>query len=292
METIFRYRGRDIKEQELVEIKKVLDNYKTASRWFLSKEICRRLEWHQINGRLQDMTCRCLLLRLEEAGLVELPPPKARPPYWSQKNRRPDLIEIDQTPVENKLSMLKPIEIVCIQNRTQQKMYRSLIEHHHYLHYTRPVGEHVEYLFFKDKTPIGAMGWSSAPRHIGSRDQYLGWNQAERIDHLHKVIVNTRFLILPWIRVKNLASYLLGSIARRISADWEKRYHHPIYWLETFVDPSQGFAGTCYKAANWIYLGQTTGRGKNDHTNKPTRSIKMVFGYPLHNNFREALYGM
>lgn len=292
METIYRYRGRDIKDQELKEIREILDNHKTSSRWFLSKEICRRLDWRQMNGRLQDMTCRCLLLRLEESGLVELPPPKNRPPYWSLKNRRPALVAIDQTPIEVDLSVLKPIEIICIQDRMQQKVYRSLMEQHHYLRYTRAVGEHIEYLFFKDGKPIGGMGWSSAPRHIGSRDRYLGWNQAQRIRNLHKVIVNTRFLILPWIRVKNLASYLLGAIARRISADWEKRYQHPIYWLETFVDPSQGFAGTCYKAANWIYLGQTTGRGKNDQTNKPNRSLKLVFGYPLYHNVREALYGV
>jgi hypothetical protein len=119
----------------------------------------------------------------------------------------------------------------------------------------------------------------------------LGWTKEQRECNLCRVIVNTRFLILPWVRILHLASHLLGQMARRISGDWQKVYHHEVVWLETFVDPALGFKGTCYKAANWIYLGQTTGRGKDDHTNRTNRSLKWVWGYPLHADFREALYG-
>ncbi len=124
------------------------------------------------------------------------------------------------------------------------------------------------------------------------RDRYLGWTKEERIANLHKVSVNTRFLILPWVRVPHLASHLLGRMAKRISRDWERIYYHPVVWLETFVDPERGFTGTCYKAANWKYLGLTTGRGKNDTTKKPNRSLKYVFGYPLARDFKKALYGV
>jgi len=127
------------------------------------------------------------------------------------------------------------------------------------------------------------------PRHIGCRDRYVGWTKEERLQNLSRIVVNTRFLILPFVRVSQLASHLLGLNARRISRDWEAVYRHDVVWLETFIDPERGFKGTCYKAANWIRLGQTTGRGKNDHTNRVNRSLKWVFGYPLRRDFRRVL---
>ena len=179
-----------------------------------------------------------------------------------------------------------------VRRTPEERLYQSLIHHHHYLGYTQPVGEHLEYIAFSEGRPVALIGWSSAPRHIGARDRHLGWNKEERIANLHKIAVNTRFLILPWIEVPHLASHLLGRTARRISRDWMRIYRHPIVWLETFVDPEKGFKGTCYKAANWRYLGLTTGRGKNDQTRRPNRSLKYVFGYPLARDFRKSLYGV
>ena len=132
------------------------------------------------------------------------------------------------------------------------------------------------------------MAFSSAPRHIGSRDKFIGWDQEKRKRNIHLIAYNTRFLILPWINVRYLASHVLSKMVKRISKDWQDIYNHPLYFLETFVD-TERFEGTCYKAANWIYLGKTTGRGKNDQTNKPNRSIKAVWGYPLNKNFKELL---
>jgi hypothetical protein len=152
------------------------------------------------------------------------------------------------------------------------------------------VGEHIEYVAFSKDRPVACIGFCSAPRHIGERDRYLGWTMQQRLANLHKIAVNTRFLILPWVRVPHLASHLLGQIARRVSPDWERMYSHRLVWLETFVDPERGFTGTCYKAANWKYLGLTTGRGKNDNTRKPNRSLKYIFGYPLVKDFRKALH--
>ncbi len=135
---------------------------------------------------------------------------------------------------------------------------------------------------------MGCLAFSSAPRHIASRDKYLGWTAQQRKLNLQMIAYNTRFLILPWIQVKNLASHILGQVCKKLALDWQAIYNHPVYFIETFVD-TELFAGTCYQAANWIYLGKTTGRGKNDHTNKVNRSIKAVWGYPLSNKFREIL---
>jgi hypothetical protein len=143
-------------------------------------------------------------------------------------------------------------------------------------------------LVYAQQRPIACLAWSSAPRHLGSRDRYIGWSPEARRRNLRFLAYNSRFLILPWVRVEHLASHLLSRMAARISADWEHSYGHPIYFLETFVDPER-FRGTCYRAANWVLLGRTTGRGKDDQTGRPNRSIKQVLGYPLHRRFRQLL---
>ena len=233
------------------------------------------------------MICRGLLLRLEAQNLIELPAAKMPSPYPGR--RKPPAIDVDQTPIEGNLSELKPIELLQVRRTPLEKCYQGLIEQYHYLGYTRPVGEHLEYMASSQNRPLACIGWCSAPRHIGCRDRYLGWAKEQRIRSLSLVIINTRFLILPWVRVPHLASHLLGAMARRISRDWQDLYRHEVVWLESFVDPERGFLGTCYKAANWIYLGQTTGRGKDDQTHKANRSLKAVWGYPLRRDVRQVL---
>jgi hypothetical protein len=157
------------------------------------------------------------------------------------------------------------------------------------VHYaTEPVGEHLKYLVWAQGRPVACLAWSSAPRHLASRDHFIGWSGAARRRNIHLLAYNTRFLILPWVEVPHLASHILGCMARRISQDWERTYGHPIYFLETFIDPER-FRGTCYRAANWMVLGRTTGRGKDDQTHRPNRSIKEVLALPLHRRFRELL---
>ena len=158
----------------------------------------------------------------------------------------------------------------------------------HYLGYEQPVGEHLKYLVWTQGRPVACLAWSSAPRHLGSRDRYLGWSAEARRRNIRFIAYNTRFLILPWVRVEHLASHILGRMAARISPDWQRMYGHPIYFLETFVDPER-FRGTCYRAANWVLLGKTTGRGKQSNSYVPNRSIKEVLGYPLTKRFRELL---
>ena len=286
-----RYRGRAFTGREIEEIREVILTHRDRSRWFISRELCRRWHWVQPNGVLKDIICRGFLLHLARQGFIELPPCRKKTPYRLAHAKKPARVQIDQTPIEDKLSDLRPIELLQVRRTPLQKLYSSLIEQYHYLGYTRPVGEHLEYVALAQGRVVACLGWCSAPRHIGCRDRYLGWTQEQRTTHLCRVLNNTRFLILPWVKVPHLASHLLGLMARRVSQDWQQIYHHEVVWLETFVDPDRGFTGTCYKAANWVYLGQTTGRGKNDQTHRPNRSLKGVFGYPLRRDFREALYG-
>ncbi len=157
------------------------------------------------------------------------------------------------------------------------------------MHYvTQSVGEHLKYVVWGQERPIACVAWSSAPRHLGCRDRFIGWSGEARRRNIRFIAYNTRFLILPWIRIPHLASHILGQMARVVSKDWEQLYRHPIYFLETFVD-TERFQGTCYRAANWIVLGKTSGRGNNDQTYRQNRSIKQMMGYPLTPRFRELL---
>jgi hypothetical protein len=291
MDAEIRYRGKSYSTKEIEEIREVIIRHQDKSRWFISQEICRRWDWRQRNGVLKDMICRGLLLQLEAEGLITLPPRRQTPPHLVSPRKRPAVIEVDQSAVAGKLSNFKPIELHQVRRTPLEKVYRSLIEQYHYLGYTQPVGEHLEYLAKVKGRVVACVGWCSAPRHIGCRDRYLRWTKEQRVRNLFLVVINTRFLILPWVKVPHLASYLLGGMARRISNDWQRVYHHEVVWLETFVDPARGFEGTCYKAANWRHIGETTGRGKNDHTHQVNRSLKLVFGYPLRKDFREVLCG-
>jgi hypothetical protein len=186
------------------------------------------------------------------------------------------------------LQQLGALEIRQVRRSRWEGLWGSLIEHHHYLGYCHPVGEQLKYLVYCRERPIAALGFSSAPRHLGPRDRFIGWSAAQRRANLHRIGTNLRFLIPAWVQVPHLASHLLARIARRVSADWQSLYHHPIYFLETFVD-TQRFSGTCYRAAGWVYLGLTSGRGKNDQTPKANRSLKAVWGYPLAADFRRHL---
>jgi hypothetical protein len=286
-----RYRGRNYTEQQIEDVRQVISRYPDKSRFFLSKELCRLWNWTQANGTPKDMVCRGLLLRLHEEGRITLPPQKRIPTWLKRRKKRYDKIEVDDSPCEVSLDRLLPLTILMVRRTPLESLYKALIEEHHYLGYSQPVGEHLDYVAFGHGRPIACIGFSSAPRHIGARDRYVGWTKGERLANLHKIAINTRFLILPWMHVPHLASHLLGRIARRIDADWQALYRHEIVWLETFVDPDRGFTGACYKAANWTYLGLTTGRGKNDQQHKTNRSLKYVFGYPLKKDFRKALYG-
>jgi Domain of unknown function (DUF4338) len=283
-----RYRGWDIQAEQIAFIQQLIAAHPTASRRELSRKLCEAWQWRQANGAPRDMVCRGLLLMLHRAGEIELPPVRYTPPNPLARRSRPPAMLIDTAPIQGSLSELQLIEFQQVRRTADEPLFNSLMESHHYLGYEQPVGEHLKYLVWAQARPIACLAWSSAPRHLGSRDRFIGWSGEARRRNIRFIAYNTRFLILPWIEVPHLASYILSRVARRLSQDWESLYEHPIYFLETFVDP-QRFRGTCYRAANWMLLGRTTGRGKDDQTGRPNRPIKEVLGYPLTRRFRELL---
>jgi hypothetical protein len=284
----FRYRDKVVTDDDIAFIRQLILDNPNDSRWALSKKLCRAWNWVQPNGTLKDMVCRGLMLELHRAGYIRLPAKKRRVNNPFVNRTKPAKITIDHSPVDGKLSAIKPLRFCQVRRTGLEKLFNSLIEHYHYLGYCHPVGEQLKYIIYSQQRPIACLAWSSAPRHIGCRDRFIGWSAHSRKAHIHLLAYNTRFLILPWVQVRCMASHILARMAKIVSEDWQAIYRHPIYFLETFVD-KQRFAGTCYKAANWIYLGDTTGRGKNDHTNKANRSIKAVWGYPLSKHFRTLL---
>jgi hypothetical protein len=283
-----RYRGRDLSAADILYIRDLIAAHPGESRRALSRMLCEAWQWRQPNGTLRDMVCRSMLLMLERASQITLPPVSYVRHNPLARRARPAPMLIDATPIEDRLHNLRPLRFEQVRRTADEPLFSSLMEEHHYLGYEQPVGEHLKYLVWAQGRPIACMAWSSAPRHIGSRDRYIGWNQETRRRNIRFIAYNTRFLILPWVRVEHLASHILGRMATRLSEDWQQMYGHPIYFLETFVDPER-FRGTCYRAANWVLLGQTTGRGKQSNSYVPNRSIKEVLGYPLTKRFRELL---
>ncbi len=285
---VFRYRSRTITAQDILFIRELIEAHPGDNRRTLSKRLCEAWQWKQANGALRDMVCRGLMLMLERAGEIALPPVSYVRHNPLAHRARPAPVLLDRTPVECRLDDLQPLDFQLVRRTPDETLFNSLMEEHHYLGYEQPVGEHLKYVVWAQGRPAACVAWSSAPRHLGSRDRYIGWSAEARRRNIRFIAYNTRFLILPWVRVEHLASHLLGRMAARISADWNRAYGHPLYFVETFVDPER-FRGTCYRAANWVLLGKTTGRGKDSRSWQPTRSLKEVLGYPLIRRFRERL---
>jgi hypothetical protein len=284
----FRYRGRQISQEDILNIRALIERHPNESRRTLSTKLCEAWQWRQTNGALRDMVCRGMLLMLERAGQITLPPVSYVRHNPLAKRTRPLRMQIDTRPMEDRLRNLQPLEFEQVRRTAQEPLFNSLMEEYHYLGYEQPVGGHLKYLVWAQGRPVAGVAWSSAPRHLGARDRFIGWTAEARRRNIRFIAYNTRFLILPWVRVEHLASHILGRMVARISEDWQQIYGHPIHFLETFVDPER-FRGTCYRAANWIFLGKTTGRGKQSNSYVPNRSIKEVLGYPLTKRFRELL---
>ena len=282
------YRGRVVSAQDVAFIQALIDAHPEASRRALSTKLCQAWDWRQSNGRLRDMVCRGLMLELHRAGCIELPPVRCTPPNNVVARRRPQAVCVDSRPLRARLAELQPLDIRQVRGTPEERLFGALLEAHHYLGYTQPVGEHLKYLVWSQDRPIAGFAWSSAPRHLGPRDRFIGWSSEARRKNIRYLAYNTRFLILPWVEVAHLASHLLGRMAQRLAEDWERVYAHPVFYLESFVDPGR-YPGTCYRAANWMFLGRTTGRGKDARSKKPNRPRKEVLGYPLIRGFREAL---
>lgn len=286
--TELKYRGRVITSEDILFIEQLIAAHPRASRRRLSQKLCEAWQWKQPNGALRDMVCRGLLLMLERAGHIALPAVKFVPRNPLVRRERPEPVLIDTTSIQAALYELRPVEIEQVRRTDREPLFNSLMEQYHYLAYEQPVGEHLKFLVWAHGRPIACVAWSSAPRHLASRDRYIGWSAEARRRNIRFLAYNTRFLILPWVRVPHLASHILGKMTSRLSHDWERMYRHPVYFAETFIDPGR-FRGTCYRAANWKLLGRTTGRGKASNSYKPNRPIKEVLGFPLTPRFRELL---
>jgi hypothetical protein len=285
---LLTYRGRPITATEVAFVRELIATRPDLSRRALSFAVCAAWQWAQPNGQPCDAVCRGLLLALHRAGQLVLPPPRwrtAKP--WRPRTSAPP-VAVDTTPLVASLHALRPLEIRQVRRSVDEGLFNGLLAQYHYLGYQQPVGAHLKYLVWSAGRPLACAAFCSAPRHLGARDRFIGWSAAARRCNLRFLGYNTRFLILPWVAVPYLASHVLARLSRRVSADWQQLYAHPLYFLETFIDSSR-FRGTCYRAAGWQVLGRTTGRGHNARTKRPTRPVKEVLGYALVPEFRARL---
>jgi len=287
MSVILTYRGREISDEDVALIRKVIAEDPTSSRRVISHKLCRAWHWVQPNGALRDMVCRGLMLQLHRGGHIQLSPPR----YQRSKPfpaRRPDPVDVDRTPLCVSLSQLRPLVYRQVRRTEQESLFNSLLQQHHYLGYTQTVGEHLKYLVYAHGRLVAALAFSSAPRGLTCRDRFIGWSAQARAKNIRFVAYNSRHLIMPWVQVQHLASHVLGRMSRLVVEDWRRVYGHGLLYLQTFVAPWK-YRGTCYLAANWQVLGMTTGRGHNFPTSRPNRPIKQVLGYPLHKRFCQLL---
>jgi len=282
-------RKRIIDEAALETIQAAVDAHWDKGRKHISKVLCRQWNWRQPNGQLKDMACREVLLTLERKGLITLPP-RLIGAHNDKRNRSVAVHTIDQTPLQAKLSELAPLRLTSVRHTNLEPLYNSLVHQYHYLGYRQIVGNHLKYIAYIADRPVACLGWGSAAWSVKSRDAFIGWDKKTKEQRLHFVANNTRFLVLPWVKVKCLASKVMALNIKSICDDWMAVYKHSLYLLETFVEQKR-FKGTCYKAANWIKVGQTKGIAKSGHDHLIHGNIKDVLLYPLGKGFRKKLMG-
>jgi hypothetical protein len=282
-------RKRTLTKADLEPIQSTINEHWNKGRTQISKILCQKWNWTQPNGGLKDMACREVLLTLYRKNLINYPP-GTHDGRNKTRNQYITPVDIDRTPIDCLISELKPLQLKLARGTDFEPLYRSLVQHHHYLGYRQIVGNHLTYIAFWKQRPVACIGWGSAVWSVKSRDAFIGWDKKTKEQRLHFVANNTRFLVPGWVRVKCLASKILSMNIKRISDDWIKVYHHPLYLLETFVDQNR-FKGTCYKAANWIRVGRTKGTAKRGHNHLVHGKIKDVLLYPLGKNFKQKLMG-
>lgn len=287
MEWPLKIQGRFLEEADVRLIRglqlKNPDWYRTR----LSVELCHQWSWHRPDGQYKYMACREMLRKLEARGLIKLPPRKHSGP-----KRMPEIkpVEIDQSPVHCRFADLKPIRLTDARaSKHDEATFNYLVKTYHYLSFARPVGQNMKYLI-KDRNNriLGCLLFGAAAWKAEDRDRMIGWPAPIREQNLNLICNNTRFLILPWVKVPHLASYALAASMRRLSGDWIRRYGTPIVLVETFVDTTR-FKGTCYRAANWLFTGKTKGRSRQDRYSRMEVPIKDIWLYPLRHDFRKIL---
>ena len=286
MDETWILQGRKITSTDIDSIRWLIENNPTFTRRRLSREICQLWDWKNAQGQIKDMSCRTLLLKLEQRNLVILPARRQEPRPRLAKAYQPHC----KYPITCNLRDIQPLRMINIKTTDQeQKMFSFLLDEYHYLGYKVSVGENIKYLVFdRNDRIVACVLFGSAAWKTTTRDTFIGWSDEARQKNVNFITNNTRYLILPWVKVPHLASHILSLVSKRIVNDWVQKYNHPVVALETFVDSTR-FKGTCYKAANWIYLGKTKGRTRQDRFHKIQASIKDVYLYPLGPDFRKAL---
>jgi hypothetical protein len=281
--------GQQVGSAQLDEIRRLLGAHPDWHRSRLSVELCRRWGLRGADGTLKDMGCRNLLLKLERAGHVTLPAARHGSPN-RRRNRTIAAVAHDTAAVTAVLSVLEPLSVtIALRGTPEERLFNCLVSRYHYLGLRSTVGENLKYVVRAvDGRPLACLLFGSAAWKTEARDQFVGWDPGVKERRLQWLTNNTRFVILPWVRVRCLASRILSLVARRVRADWESKYGHPVALLETFVDTSR-FRGTCYRAANWLELGLTSGRTRNSTSTRPCTSRKAVFVLPLIPGFRKEL---
>jgi hypothetical protein len=278
--------GRSINPTDIRSVLRLIEDNPSFTRWRLSRELCHFWNWKNAQGQIKDMACRTLLLKLEKKGLIILPARRRQSP---RRGKRADVPHCKDA-VDSTLKTLQPVKTLVVEAGTELcKLFSCLMDEHHYLGYKTTVGENMKYLVLdRSDRPLACMLFGSAAWKTAPRDAFIGWSRQTRQKNVNLITNNTRFLVLPWVRVPHLASHVLSLISKRIVCDWIKKYNHPVFGLETFVDSTR-FKGTCYKAANWICLGKTQGRTRSDRFHDIQVPVKDVYFYPLARDFRQAL---
>ena len=259
MEHGIQLQGRNLSSDDIVFIGELISDHAHWHRTRISQELCRIWNWTNGAGQLKDMAARSLLRKLDAKGLITLPAP-VRSANNAFRHQGDLLLAVDQTPISGRLREITPVRVAPVQGPDQARLFRGLLQAHHYLGYSGPVGENLQYLAFdRSRRPLACLLFGAPAWQVACRDRYIGWDRSAREQALDRIANNMRFLILPWVQVMHLASHLLGQVQRRVSADWQHKYGHRIELLESFVEIDR-FNGTCYAAANWVRVGQTTGR--------------------------------
>ncbi len=286
----YRYCGRHFTTEEIEWIRELIDSEPKRNRVQLSRSVCDGLGWLRPNGLRKDMSCRVAMLRMERDGLIVLPPPQSRN---GNGNTRPRLTSASDPgqPIVLGAGALGELTFRPVFSRRDSSLWNELVERYHYLSYKPLPGAQMRYLVYAGARLLAALGFGAAAWKVAPRDDFIRWTPAQRTRNLHLVVNNARFLILPWVTSKNLASRILAGVAKRLPQDWEGRYAYRPLLLETFVEKER-FTGASYRAANWTHVGQTQGRGKLDRKHRHSLPLKNVFLYPLHKHFRQRLSGL
>jgi hypothetical protein len=290
VEPVWLVQGRPVSATEVAWIRQWLQAYPSWNRTRLSRQLCEQWDWRNGAGRLKDMACRGLLLKLERRGLIALPPRRTAS-VNGLRNRQLREVECQTTPVECGLGPLQPLQVNPVEKGQDSALFRFLLARHHYLGYGNTVGENVKYLVrAADDRPLGALLFGAAAWKCAARDAWIGWSPEQRRQRLMLMANNARFLVAPWVRVPLLASHVLGLVAARLSGDWERKYGHGIELVESFVEGNR-FRGTCYRAAGWQHAGATTGRTRNDDRSREPGPAKEIFLKPLRAGWKARLAG-